>query len=222
MFLNIHAHQGSPDSEEKVIHSVFPQGDIFPYAPEGVFSAALHPCFLSGLNLGEAFLRLTTLIGHPACIAIGETGLDGRFADIALQEEVFIRHIELAKTHCKPLILHCVRKHQRIMHLLEQEHFTGRVIWHGWNKGTELAARVLKLGHYLSLGPAIPPKLNLLCAGMEDKLAGQLFFETDTQEISVRSVYEKWAAHLAFDLHVLEQKIEQNAQTVFGTQWRFD
>jgi TatD DNase family protein len=75
------------------------------------FAVGIHPydCEAFDLKLLEKY------VDHPKCIAIGECGLDyyrlpkdeqEKKANVQLQKEVFIAHIEFAKKVNKPLIVH--------------------------------------------------------------------------------------------------------------------
>ena len=82
-------------------------------------TAGIHPCYVCGdeaepalANGGEAtaFAELAALARHPKVVAIGETGLDYFHEDTPesrkIQEKVFRKHIDLAITTNKPLMLH--------------------------------------------------------------------------------------------------------------------
>lgn len=78
---------------------------------EVYFAAGVHPYHAKEYDEK----RLVEALKHPRCIAVGECGLDyyrlegeseEREAEKALQKEVFLRQIALAKAHQKPLIVH--------------------------------------------------------------------------------------------------------------------
>ncbi len=54
-------------------------------------------------------------------VAIGETGIDKHGSNIQKQEEVFLKHIELAKELKLPLIIHCRKAHQEIIDILKSK-----------------------------------------------------------------------------------------------------
>ena len=75
------------------------------------FAVGVHPYDID--NYDKDILE--KYINHPKCVAVGECGLDyfrlpeddtEKEANIALQKEVFISQIELAKQYNKPLIIH--------------------------------------------------------------------------------------------------------------------
>lgn len=74
------------------------------------------------------------------CAAIGECGLDGYMVGeqtFEEQERVFVRLIEIAKTHDLPLIIHTRKREKRAMEILKYHQvsrvnfhcYTGRVKW---------------------------------------------------------------------------------------------
>lgn len=68
----------------------------------------IHPTDAKDIT-AEDFSVLQELATHPKVVAIGECGLDyfhSQPEEIAQQREIFIRHIELANSLGKPLMLH--------------------------------------------------------------------------------------------------------------------
>ncbi|XP_033641256.1 3'-5' ssDNA/RNA exonuclease TatD-like [Asterias rubens] len=64
--------------------------------------------------------KLEKLAADPACVAIGETGLDfnRNFSDPNIQEEVFEKQVQLACRLKKPLLLHEREAHSKLMEIL--------------------------------------------------------------------------------------------------------
>jgi TatD DNase family protein len=89
------------------------------------FAAGVHPYHHADFDaeILESFLR------DEKCIAVGECGLDyfrlpkdesEKQREIAEQKEVFISHIELAKKHKKPLIVHVRESNQDSFDILSE------------------------------------------------------------------------------------------------------
>ena len=87
-------------------------------------------------------------INHPKCVAVGECGLDyfrleGSEEEIAqekaVQKEVFVAQIALAKRYKKPLIIH-IRNASHDSKVILQEHNAGEVggVLHCYNADDEL------------------------------------------------------------------------------------
>lgn len=116
-----------------------------------VWGCGVHPEYASG-DSDEA--RVLTRFAEEQCPDfIGETGLDARleaeFSSDA-QEALFMTHVGLAETLRRPLIVHSVRRHARVLQLLEGRNVRGMV--HGFIGSPETAARFFARGWMLSAG----------------------------------------------------------------------
>jgi len=100
--------------------------------------------------------HLITLASHPACIAIGETGLDYFRTETeeakALQRVRFSEHIRAAVSSSKPLIIHTREAAEDTLQLIaaEQGDQIGGVM-HCFTESWEIAKRALDLNFYISL-----------------------------------------------------------------------
>lgn len=119
---------------------------------------AIHPNELSGMTpeqIDEAFSFMEK--NAMRCSAIGETGLDFKCASDAqkkIQIEVFERHIELAKKLGKPLIVHSRAARSICIEILEK-HDAEKVLMHWFIASDALLSKVLGLGFFVSIGPAV-------------------------------------------------------------------
>ncbi|PJD93652.1 MAG: TatD family deoxyribonuclease [Legionella sp.] len=98
---------------------------------------------------------LIDLSGHPACIAIGETGLDYYRTvleeDKELQRERFRQHIRAALAVKKPLIIHTRQASEDTLRILQEENAQdiGGVM-HCFAEDWDVAQRALDLNFYIS------------------------------------------------------------------------
>ncbi|KTD09455.1 TatD family hydrolase [Legionella jamestowniensis] len=98
---------------------------------------------------------LCQLAEHPACIAIGETGLDYyRTEEVNAQEqqrERFRNHIQAAITSSKPLIIHTRQAAEDTLKLMKEEKADeiGGVM-HCFAEDWDIAKRALDLNFYIS------------------------------------------------------------------------
>lgn len=93
-------------------------------------------------------------LNDPNVVAVGETGLDYYWDYVSKekQQEVFTWHIELAKKHNKPVVIHCRDAYEDTYQLLERHGHHG--IMHCYSGSVEMAKRFVKIGFYISLaGP---------------------------------------------------------------------
>ena len=85
--------------------------------------------------------------------AIGEVGLDRLRGDASVQEAATTRQLALAHVHDLPVIVHCVRAHDRMHGLLRG--WRGRGMVHGWTGSAEQTVPFLSAGLHVSFGPAL-------------------------------------------------------------------
>lgn len=118
----------------------------------------LHPNELSKMSdtaVERAFQFIEKNSEH--CIAIGETGLDFKYADKKQREkqlEAFARHIELAWRFNKPIIVHSRGARSECLELLESK-CAKKVLMHWFIGSEKLLKKVLKLGYFVSIGPSV-------------------------------------------------------------------
>jgi len=198
------------------------------------FSVGVHPYDANLYDRGfiEAFIE------HPKCVAVGECGLDyyrlpEDKSEIesykALQKEVFVDQINLAKKHQKPLIVHIREASDDSMALL-LEHEAGEVggVLHCYNADYGL----LKLAHhnfYFGIGGVITFKNARKLIEVYPKIPLQkLLIETDApyltphphrgerNEPSYCSIIAQKMADLSnMSLEEMEALTTQNAHQLF-------
>lgn len=155
-------------------------------------SIGLHPWHLQDHEADMRELeRYATL---PNVLAIGECGLDKACStDMQLQVAVFEQQATLAQRIGKPLIIHCVRAHEEVVAILKRQHITVPVIFHGFNKSEQLAARLLKDGYYLSFGSAILRENAPALGVLQDVPTTKFFLETDNSGLPIADIYARAA-----------------------------
>ena len=141
---------------------------------EGVYAAVgLHPSHLEDESFDEKFYL--ELAKNDKVVAIGECGLDyyqnqkskiknqndnEKFKIKELQEEVFIRHIELSVKINKPLIIHCREAHEDLLKILNSRLPAGGLnspagVMHFFTGNYEQAKQYIDLGFYISFSGVI-------------------------------------------------------------------
>lgn len=211
MLINIHTHK-LEGIREWAIKNLYEDFNKIP--KEGVFSMGLHPWYISP-NWPREFDELAKYAKDKKVVAIGECGLD-KICDVelALQHEVFTKQVELASHLKKPLIIHCVRAFEEILHILKYSKSKVPVIFHGFNKSISLAKKIIDQGHWLSFGKALQH------ADVQNTIAAlpieKIFLETDDAPISITEVYNLAASALKIERNLLSFQIQKNAATVFN------
>ena len=125
--------------------------------PGVVAGVSLHPNEAPRLaargELEAAWTEVAALARHPRVRAVGETGLDyfrtgedGR----AAQEDSFRRHIELATSLGKTLVIHDRDAHEDILRVVDEHQAPDRVVMHCFSGDGAFARACLDRGFWLS------------------------------------------------------------------------
>lgn len=179
--------------------------------PDFYYSAGIHPQDIRPENIDNQFEWLQSVI-NKNCFAIGECGLDGLVsADIKIQEEVFLRQIDLANEFKKPLIIHCVRKFYEVISFRKKSEQA--MIIHGFNKKQGIADDLLKNNFYLSFGKAVLYHLSLQNT-LKTVPLDKLFLETDNDDFSIGELYQKVSEIKEISIERLQQQIVENLETI--------
>lgn len=152
--------------------------------PNVTISVGLHPN--SEIEKEPDSATLIQLANHPACIAIGETGLDYyRTTTDEAQEQQrarFRAHIHAALEAEKPLIIHTRQAAEDTLLVLQQENAKeiGGVM-HCFSESWDIAKRSLDLGFYISLSGIVTFKNATLLHEVAKKVPlDRLLIETDS------------------------------------------
>lgn len=157
--------------------------------PSVYAAVGIHPNHCHETNPAQ-WKEITTLIGHPRVIAIGETGLDDHwdFCPMDLQLEYFLRHIQLSHTSGLPFIVHMRDCEEVMMKTLESaRNAQGKLngIMHSFCGSGDAARQCLEWGMYISFAGMVTYKKNdelrEIAAGIP---ADRLLIETDSPYLS--------------------------------------
>lgn len=209
------------------------QLDVCRRYPSRLFPAlGIHPYFVeqhadcSFQVLSEAYAR-----GRGAYVAIGETGLDGRYpGSFSLQQALFEQHMELAVLHDLPLVLHAVRAHAEVLATLTR--YPGaRGVVHGFSGSYEVAMAYIEKGFYLGVGGVVvrtnAHKTRRALAGVPSE---RLLLETDSPDMglpgenppntpsSIPTICQALARLRGEDEAALAARCQANADALFA--WR--
>lgn len=123
--------------------------------------------------------------------AAGEIGLDrgDRAPELALQEPVFERQLEMAAAHGLPVLLHVVRAHDLVLHHLKA--FSGKLrgIVHAFSGSPEDARAYVERGFLLGIGGGITRENAHRLRRIASKLPPEsLVLETDSPYLGTETV----------------------------------
>ena len=172
------------------------------------YAVGFHPWHDVDLLTDSDFALLEQCARHPQVLAIGETGLDRiRGARLDVQKTVFIRHLQLARQLCMPVVVHNVRATQDILACRHQHHLDDVTLAiHGMRSNAHVARTLLDAGCYLSFGPIFNQQALL------DTPLDRLLIETDDSPISIDEVANLVGAELGMTSNQVTATAAGNAR----------
>ena len=107
--------------------------------------------------------EIVRLADEPRVVAIGETGLDRHwnYTPFAMQEDFFARHLELARKHELPVVIHCREAEADVVRMLRADfdkHGAVRGVMHSFTGDARTAADCLAMGLYISFAGMVTYK----------------------------------------------------------------
>ena len=201
--IDFHTHR--PDATAALI-AVSPRH--FDPQPGLWYSVGFHPWDTTEPITADDFALLERCARHPQVLAIGETGMDSlRGADLVTQEQIFIRHLQLAHGLGKPAVVHCVRTAQQILAARHHAKLTDvPLAIHGFRGNEHVARTLLDAGCYLSFGARFNPAA-LLATPLD-----RLLIETDDAPTTIEEVATQIAHTLQISTETLTTTATHNAQ----------
>ena len=203
--------------------------------PNVLAAVALHPNEAPVVADLEADLsKIEELSTHPRVRAIGETGLDFFRTEPALQERQkysFRRHIELAKSVNKALVIHDRDAHRAVLDLLTEEGAPEKTIFHCYSGDAEMARECIEKGYILSFAGTLTFK-NAPALREAVKLVpiDQLLVETDSPFLApmphrgslntpaqIPTILRFMAEERGDDVDALAAAISDNCERLFGS-----
>lgn len=116
-------------------------------------AVGIHPNYVQEAGLTD-WAQIEELVRHSHVVAVGETGLDKYWdkAPLDIQQEYFIRHIQLSRRVQKPFVVHCREAEAEVLAVLQSEAENGpmRGVMHSFCGKQETAEICLSLGLYIS------------------------------------------------------------------------
>jgi TatD DNase family protein len=149
-------------------------------------SVGIHPN--STVNAAsDAWDRILSMLDHPRAVALGETGLDQYWDDapLALQQDYFDRHIQLAQQRDLPVIIHCRDAQAEMMPMLRTAANRGHIcgVLHAFSGDADMAAECMAMGLHISFAGNVTysnKKFETLRAAAKTIPLDRLLIETDS------------------------------------------
>jgi TatD DNase family protein len=209
MYINIHTHHIANIDIE--IENSFLKKTTSKYTSYG-----LHPWYIDSKNFEIQLAQLQQLLLSNNCIALGEIGIDTLCnIEMPLQEKMFEAQIVLANTYSKPIIIHNVQSHERILYLLNKNRNSMPAIFHGFNNNIQIAKQITNAGNYISLGKAILNNKSNAFKILPQLALDKIFLETDDTIIDIEVIYNAASDILNITNQQLQNLIMQNFNSIF-------
>ncbi|WBV59145.1 TatD family hydrolase [Chryseobacterium camelliae] len=179
--------------------------------PDSLYSIGIHPKdILYDAITDQLNWLIENITGN--CFAIGECGLDSFVpVDQKIQEDVFLKQIEISNEIKKPIIIHCVRKFYEVISFRKKANQA--MIIHGFNKKENIALDLLKNNFYLSFGKAVLYNLSLQNT-LKSIPLNKIFLETDNEDFEIATLYQKVADIRGISPDTLNEQILENLETI--------
>ncbi|MGH3095919.1 MAG: TatD family hydrolase [Streptosporangiales bacterium] len=119
---------------------------------DGLYAAvAVHPNETGDID-EAAYAEIATLTRRPDVRAVGETGLDYYWEQVApeRQQEAFRRHIAIAKDAGKALVIHDRDAHDDVLRVLREEGAPERTVFHCFSGDAVMARLCAEHGYVMS------------------------------------------------------------------------
>ncbi len=141
-------------------------------------------------------------------VAVGETGLDFHydFAPRDVQERVFRAQIEIARRLGRPIVIHARESEKTVCDVLgDYPDLAGRVVFHCFSAGVEVARRILDMGLWLSFtGVVTFRNAGAIREAARLAPADRIMVETDSPYLSPEPVRKVRPCEPAFVRHTAE------------------
>lgn len=170
---------------------------------------------MAGIHPWDAERELA-LPDFTECDIIGETGLDyAHPISKTLQKELFCKHLDMAQTLGKPIVLHVVRAMEDVLKIIDHYKEIKGVVFHGFIGSKEQAFECLKRGYFLSFGERSLRSPKSVEALRITPLS-QLFCETDDNTPTrIEHIYNEVAKIKEITPEELLKNIEENYKNLF-------
>ncbi len=209
IFIDFHTHHDRQSTDLINLQTLHVIPELQSESLPNTCSLGLHPWFVQLETWASAWANLVILAESTKVIAIGECGLD-RNIDLPMEVQIaiFQRHIELAETLQKPLIIHCVKAFSELIALKKNTKSSIPWIIHGFNKKIEVFQQLLNHDFYFSFGAAILNDRSPVIQAIVTVPNGKFLLETDDLiDVTIEQIYSRAALLRQVSLETLQSQL---------------
>ncbi|MCD4791601.1 MAG: TatD family hydrolase [Bacteroidales bacterium] len=211
-FIDIHTHSGKNDYFS--IINLFPE-EVNKIEKDKYYSLGLHPWEISNVNIDKQLSIIKEYADVNNIIAIGEIGLDKYKDAFELQHNVFLKQIQIAEEHNKPVIVHCVKAYSELLSVLKEKRLSIPVIIHRYSGNKTVAEQLMKFGCYLSFGHELFNTKSKVQRVFNTIPVEHLFLETDDSDKDIKQIYQKASEIKNLEIEILIKAINTNFENCF-------
>lgn len=186
---------------------------------EEYISIGIHPWDITEENIPTAMAFIKKKITNSNVLYVGECGIDRCRANttpIALQQQIFEKHIELSEYYSKPLLIHCVRAFQEIIYLKKKYKPTQKWIIHGFNNNISIAKMLIAEEIILSFGTALLNPYSNARKVLAQISEQSFVLETDDKDTTINDIYKAACEIRGATMDEMEQITQQNFENIIG------
>ncbi len=222
-YIDFHTHKICQDHHNRVcIHNVFAHDassfDKWELFKNTFFSVGLHPWHHGTVQENDTCLDQVSLVAcYQKVLAIGECGLD-KFTDLPMnkQRSLFVKQIEISENVSKPVVVHCVKAYDEILHLRKEIKPAQPWIIHGFNSTVQMAEQLAEHGCLVSFGHQILHENSKTVAALQKLPLSDFLIETDDEDMQIDDIYQVVSGLKDVSLVVLQKHMNDNFIKIFG------
>lgn len=212
MLVNLHTHK---DLDEGVVGIINVENLNAKFTPNHLYSVGVHPWN----TLDETWIynmdRVSVLANNQSVVAIGECGFDNLKGDTKAQDILFTKHVELSEKLQKPLIIHSVGTHHKVLEFQKRLNPTQKWLMHSVMASDELGRQFIKANIYCSFSfRSLQNERSIKLFKSYPRYL--IFLETDDSTISIDKIYTFAATILKCDVESLKEQLYSNFRTFIG------
>ncbi len=183
----------------------------------------------------DAEATIETLLAKERVVAVGEIGLDYHYdySPRDVQKNVMRRHLDLARAHDLPVIIHNRESTEDLLEILSGEDGRGvRGVLHSFTETWDVAEKLIELGYYISFSGIVTFRsADALREAARRVPPERTLIETDTPYLApvphrgkknepawVVEVAEQWAGLWGVGVDEVAEVTTRNVETLFDVR----